>query len=1338
MGRPIGDEVENNASLLLGRLVESTGETKVWENELSIAAAPFLRDHSLQGINVLPGAVYVEIALAVAAEAFGRAPRILNNVVFQNMLFVPENGAQSIRATLSVCEGFAEISISAQPENANNGQEPRPAHASLNAPRESPDEGRPVLAPLNLLEIRERCLEETPGEDFYTELSKNGNQYGMAFRAIERFWRGEAEALGFIRIPKSIEHHLKDYCLHPVLLDATAQMILAAAKRKKAGALLLLGFDQIRLYGPASGRLWAHARLAQNSAGEGDTLKSDTLTGDVCLFDESGEIALELIGAQFKRMASTIADEPAVTIAVTATFTAEPLESSLAFWMKEIETPSRIVFAPYNQTFQQLLDPSSLLSENRDGVNVALIRFEDWIGNAANASPNISASGKERLFDGCLRYTLPNHLQIAHLNDYETEYLYDEIFADEVYLQRGIRINDGDCVVDVGANIGLFTLFVKLRYKNAQVYAFEPSRDAFKALETNVALYAPGVRIFNIGLSNKNESAPFTFYKRSSVFSGFHADSDQDRIALKAIVENVLRKRSLIDAEEIDALADDLLKGRLESETTVCQLKTLSAIIKEHNIDRIDLLKIDAEKSELNVLQGIEAEDWRKVRQIVVEAHDKHGETINEILSLLKEKGFEIAVDEAEILRGSGLYTVYARRRARKREGQSDHKPAKARGATERESIERNISNLVAALRAAEQKTATPHFIFVCPASPASLLDVERRELFKEMESLLAAELSDLKIARLTRSSELLEAYPVADFHNPGGEQLGHVPYSSEFFAALGTVIARKFHAYQREPYKVIALDCDQILWKGVCGEDGPFGVEIDSSRRKFQEFILRQRDAGMLIALCSKNNEEDALAVFDQRIDMPIKREHLVARRINWNPKPENIRALSNELKLGLESFIFIDDDPMECADMRAHCPQVLTLQLPQNEADIEAFLAGVWAFDHLVVTEEDKKRARSYKQNIKREESFRESLTLGAFLAGLELEVRFSVASKNHLARVAQLTQRTNQFNFTGVRRSEAELKQLLQSEAIQCLVVEVSDRFGDYGAVGAILFEKTDDAIVVDTFLLSCRALGKGVEHQMMSRLGQMAAEQGIDFVDVPFLNARKNQPALNFLLAVGSRFQQPLRANYPRLHFADASRGAGGDSLFRFKADYLANLKFDPDAEEARPAQDASLAEGARIRDLNAGLRSSSLMLKIATELRDIDQIIEAIEAQKTRQRPKPAESFLPPNNDLEQAIAGIWQEVLGIDQVGVDDKFFELGGSSLDAVLVISELKKRFDVDISTVSMFDKTTISSMAGMLKSENEEDWSEKIALRRSRGERRREKNLTRVRGSLTAREP
>ena len=130
----------------------------------------------------------------------------------------------------------------------------------------------------------------------------------------------------------------------------------------------------------------------------------------------------------------------------------------------------------------------------------------------------------------------------------------------------------------------------------------------------------------------------------------------------------------------------------------------------------------------------------------------------------------------------------------------------------------------------------------------------------------------------------------------------------------------------------MIVLDCDNTLWKGVCGEDGPLGVEVTAPYRALQEFMIGQMNAGMLLCLCSKNNEKDALDVFDQRTDMLLKREHLVSWRINWKSKSENIKSLAKELNLGLDSFIFIDDNPVDCADVKINCPSVLTLQLPRN----------------------------------------------------------------------------------------------------------------------------------------------------------------------------------------------------------------------------------------------------------------------------------------------------------------------------------------------------------------------------------------------------------------------
>src|SRR5205085_10664663 len=174
----------------------------------------------------------------------------------------------------------------------------------------------------------------------------------------------------------------------------------------------------------------------------------------------------------------------------------------------------------------------------------------------------------------------------------------------------------------------------------------------------------------------------------------------------------------------------------------------------------------------------------------------------------------------------------------------------------------------------------------------------------------------------------------------------------------------------------------------------------------------------GRLICLCSKNNEDDVVEVFARRPEMPLGRDHLAAWRVNWNSKSENLKALADELQLGLDSFILIDDSPLECAEVQAHCPEVLALQLPAEPEHIRPFLEHVWAFDYLKVTEEDKQRTALYRQNTQRERVRKEALTFEDFLAGLALEIQIAEPEPDQFARVSQLTQRTNQFNATTIR--------------------------------------------------------------------------------------------------------------------------------------------------------------------------------------------------------------------------------------------------------------------------------------------------------------------------------
>lgn len=441
------------------------------------------------------------------------------------------------------------------------------------------------------------------------------------------------------------------------------------------------------------------------------------------------------------------------------------------------------------------------------------------------------------------------------------------------------------------------------------------------------------------------------------------------------------------------------------------------------------------------------------------------------------------------------------------------------------EKIERNTNELVQALRFATGRSATPIIICVCPASPLALADARQAELFQRVEARLKAELEPLDAVYLITPADLFSLYPVKDYYDSYLDKAGHIPYTTACFTALATILARKIYALQTSARKVIVLDCDNTLWQGICGENGPLGVKVDSAYQALQEFMVAQHTAGRLLCLCSKNSEPDVFEVFAHHPQMPLKREHILAWRINWQPKSENLIALAEELQLGLDSFIFVDDNPLECAEVQAHCPAVLTLQLPQQSERIPRFLQHIWPFDYLKITTTDRQRTELYRQNMVREHLRQESLTFEDFLTALELEIKFSEMAPNHIERVAELTQRTNQFNVTTIRRTESEIQRITQTKDLEFQVVEVRDRFGDYGLVGVMAFKAQADVLLVDTFLLSCRVLGRNVEHQMWKELGRIAMAKDLNTFCIPFLPTKKNQPALDFLNKVGTNYKQP---------------------------------------------------------------------------------------------------------------------------------------------------------------------------------------------------------------------
>lgn len=592
--------------------------------------------------------------------------------------------------------------------------------------------------------------------------------------------------------------------------------------------------------------------------------------------------------------------------------------------------------------------------------------------------------------------------------------------------------------------------------------------------------------------------------------------------------------------------------------------------------------------------------------------------------------------------------------------------------------IKKNRQDLANYLKNSVKNTAVSYFICICPASPnmASYAD-----FFKQMEETLDEEIKNTNSLYLLKSSELLNSYPVDEFYDPYSDKEGHIPYTYTFFTALGTLLSRKMYVLkQKNLYKVIVLDCDNTIWQGVCGEEGALGVKISAPYQALQTFMLKKQSMGFLLCLCSKNSEEDVFAVFEQRSDMPIKREHLVSWRINWQAKSENIKSLAQELQLGLNSFIFIDDNPVECAEVQANCPEVLTLQLPTKIDTIPSFIENIWAFDILKTTTEDQQRTTFYQQNVQREQLRQQTMTLESFLDSLNIQVQMTEMQAAQINRVSQMTQRTNQFNASTIRRTETEIQQLVQSDKYTCLVIDVKDKFGDYGLVGLVIFTVDNDTLKTDTFLLSCRVLGRGVEHQILARLGKIAEQRKLDWVEIDYKSSPKNEPIKNFLNSIDGN---ELLA----------------EGLFKFSVTLCKTVIYSPDSNKKTTTSTTTSSSPTTVNVIQA---NSTLLQHIATQLSNPKKLLHQLESEKhsvlKRQQP-----IVSPRTKTETKLAELWKKVLHIESVSIHDNFFEFGGDSLLAVKLMFYVQKDFRMELPLSQLLNAPTVAGLSQVIEKQD-----------------------------------
>ncbi len=348
----------------------------------------------------------------------------------------------------------------------------------------------------------------------------------------------------------------------------------------------------------------------------------------------------------------------------------------------------------------------------------------------------------------------------------------------------------------------------------------------------------------------------------------------------------------------------------------------------------------------------------------------------------------------------------------------------------------------------------------------------------------------------------------------------GHVTWSDTLMTAVAERYVGFALAALGKATKCIVLDLDNTLWGGVLGEDGPAGIALGpqwpgSEFVDFQRELLDLQRQGILLALCSKNNEAEALAVVRDHPSMLIRPEHLAAYRINWEDKATNIRALARELNIGLDHMLLIDDSPHERAWVRDQIPG---LQVPDLPTDASIYANWVGSLPSLIVlqqTSEDAQRTRQYQESRGRED-YRGSVgSLEDFLAGLHLRVDIGGVDADSMGRVVQLLAKTNQFNLTTRRHDEATIRRQLESGAWRVYTMRVADRFGDFGLTGVAIAEPGAERWHLESFLMSCRVIGKSVETALLARIAADARGAGASTLSAEFIDSGRNQVASTFL-------------------------------------------------------------------------------------------------------------------------------------------------------------------------------------------------------------------------------
>lgn len=660
--------------------------------------------------------------------------------------------------------------------------------------------------------------------------------------------------------------------------------------------------------------------------------------------------------------------------------------------------------------------------------------------------------------------------------------------------------------------------------------------------------------------------------------------------------------------------------------------------------------------------------------------------------------------------------------------------------------LDENVRRLLEVLAGVAARRGPPLLLCLCPWSEQVRASPERARAIGHAAEWVRAEAGQIAGLRFLDVEAWFARRGLQAFNDDETDRLGHVPYTAEAISALGEAIARDvFSRQSASPYRGLLLDCDQTIWAGNCGEPGPEAVSIDAPGQALQGLAAAASREGAKVCLCARAAEADALEVLRAHRELPLRPRHLTSWRVSFVPVAERVAALGLELRMDPSELVYVSGQPTECRAATAAYPELLVLELPQRRAEIPVWLSRLWAFGS---------PASEAVGGSPRPPARAAPATLGEFLSSLNTEVELMRADESSAAAVADLTWRVSEFNCTGVRLHEEEVRGLLAEPTHAVLRVQVRDRFGDYGAAGAVIARAGGEVLEVEAFLLSCRVLGKGVEVRVLDQLKQLARDGGLARLGLRYRPTARNHLAAEFIrraapgaapgeggeiraeVPVAQPGAGPLPAEAPAAPlgvppqapaaqttpFPPAQARALGPPRATIERLVAARWRAVPAGE--RVARLASAARGEQRHPRSLRARAPLAVSREGRPVGDLVCLDAADEAMAFRSLPlvalpafgpvefevasaaaAPGPGRAPAGGEpgfgtaLERTLAAMWAEV-GVVAGGREGDFFLLGGHSLRAIGVLARVKKALGVEVPLAAMLERPRLAELAAHLE--------------------------------------